>query len=139
MSDCLFCKIVSGQIPSLKVYEDADVFAFLDIAPVNAGHTLVVPKAHHVSLEEMPVEDAARLFAAVRRLAPGIRAAVGAPAFNIGVNTGKEAGQIVMHAHVHVMPRFADDGLTHWPKKHFTEEEMRGFAGKIAQELGAAG
>ena len=134
MTDCLFCKIIAGDIPCDKVYEDDDVFAFLDIAPVNPGHTLIVPKAHHENLEHMSVASAQALFGAVRRLAPAIRTAVGANAFNIGVNTGADAGQIVMHTHVHVMPRFPDDGLGHWPKKHLTKEETA----KVLADVAAA-
>lgn len=137
MSDCLFCKIVRGEIPSMRVYEDEYAIAFLDINPVNVGHTLVVPKAHHQDVAAMPEADAARLFAAAHKVANAAPRAVGASAFNIGVNTGAAAGQIVMHAHVHVMPRFEGDGLVHWPKKHLTEEEMRDAMDKIAAALNA--
>jgi len=135
MSDCLFCKIIKGDIPSLKVYEDDLVYAFLDIAPVNPGHTLIVPKEHFDDVEQMSEEQAAAAFARVHRLAPKIRAAVGALAWNLGLNTGKAAGQVVMHAHWHVMPRFVEDGLTHWPKKHFTDAEMKSFAADIVAAL----
>lgn len=135
MSDCLFCKIIRGEIPSMKVYEDDFSFAFLDISPVNPGHTLVVPKAHHQDVAAMPREDAERLFGTVHRIANAAPRAVGADAFNIGVNTGSVAGQIVPHAHVHVMPRFPGDGLIHWPKKSLTEEQMKDAASKISAAL----
>ena len=135
--DCLFCKIIRGEIPCRKVYEDDRVFAFLDINPVNIGHTLVVPKTHFMDLTAMPEDAAAQLFAVVHRVAKSAPNAVGASAFNLGMNTGAAAGQLVLHAHVHVMPRFEGDGLTHWPKKHFTDEEMRAAAEKIAAALSA--
>src|SRR3989338_5595477 len=94
MSDCLFCKIVSGEIPAEKVYEDGDVVAFLDIQPVNVGHTLVVPRAHFRALSETPDETVAALFRAVKRVATAAQSATGAPAYNVGVNIGPVAGQV---------------------------------------------
>ena len=133
--DCIFCKIILGEIPAAKVYEDADAFAFLDIHPVNVGHVLVMSKAHHQDFGSMPEDAAARLFAAVHRVAGAAARAVGAPAFNIHVNNGQVAGQVVMHVHVHVIPRFADDGLTHWPKRPVTEAQMADAAAAISAAL----
>lgn len=136
MTECIFCKIIRGELPSMKVYEDDFATAFLNIVgPVNPGHTLIVPNAHHENVSGMSEADAARLFAVVHRVGNAAPGAVGAQGFNIGVNNGPVAGQIVMHAHVHVMPRFENDGLGHWPKKSFTETEMREAADKIAAAL----
>jgi histidine triad (HIT) family protein len=137
MSDCLFCKIIRGEIPCLKVYEDDFSFAFLDIGPVNIGHTLVVPKTHYQDVAAMPEGEAARLFGIVHRVGKAAPTAVGAEGFNIGMNTGAVAGQIVMHAHVHVMPRFPNDGLVHWGKKSYSDEEMKAAADKISSALNA--
>ncbi|MBI1961729.1 MAG: HIT family protein, partial [Parcubacteria group bacterium] len=114
MQDCVFCKIVSGDIPSHKVYEDESVLAFLDINPVNPGHTLVIPKAHHKDLLDIPLELGAKVMNAIQKIAPAVLAGVGADSFNLGVNNGSGAGQIVFHAHFHIMPRFAGDGHQLW-------------------------
>lgn len=136
--DCLFCKIVSGDIPAQKVFEDKYSVAFMDIHPVNPGHVLVVPKEHSEDIMEMLDEDVGRLFRLVRHVAKGVMKAVNAPGFNIGVNTGSEAGQVVFHTHVHVMPRFEDDGHRQWEKKEMQDKEMARVAESIRAELQAA-
>ncbi|MDK2891762.1 HIT family protein [Methanohalophilus sp.] len=108
--DCLFCKIASGDIPSYKIYEDDFVIAFLDINPVSRGHTVVIPKIHIGSFTEMKPDDAARLFASVNRVTKKLLKALDAPAANVGLNNGKIAGQIVPHVHVHIIPRYENDG-----------------------------
>ncbi|TAK03564.1 HIT family protein [Patescibacteria group bacterium] len=113
-NNCVFCKIVTGDIPSHKVYEDADTLAFLDIHPVNAGHTLVIPKAHFENFAQTPKETAATLLHLSQRLAPGILKAVGADAFNLSTNNGRAAGQLVFHTHFHLIPRFPADGHKMW-------------------------
>lgn len=122
--DCLFCKIVAGDIPAQKVFEDEYSIAFMDINPVNPGHVLVVPKEHSDDITKMPDEAVGRLFRFVQHVAKGVREAVGAPGFNIGVNTGPAAGQVVFHMHVHVMPRFENDGHRRWEKKEVPEDEI---------------
>jgi len=128
---CIFCKIIAGEIPCDKVYEDADVFAFLDIRPNNPGHTLIVPKEHFENLLETPAHVAEALVVAAQLVAPRAMAAVGATGFNLGVNTGGASGQVVMHTHVHIIPRFEHDGLVHWPTKEMTAEELSSIAEKI--------
>lgn len=136
--DCLFCKIVAGDIPAQMVFEDEYAIAFMDINPVNPGHVLVVPKEHTNEITDMPNEAVGRLFRLVQHVAKGVREAVDAPGFNIGVNTGPEAGQIIFHTHVHVMPRFENDGHRHWEKKKVPEEEMARVADSIRATLQAA-
>lgn len=128
MNDCIFCKIISGEIPSHKVYEDDDVFAFLDIHPVNPGHVLVVPKRHAEDLQAAPDELLAKLLPTVKKIAAAAVRSAGADGFNLGMNNGAAAGQVVFHAHLHVIPRFADDGLRHWGKRDVSDEEMRRLA-----------
>ncbi|KHO49573.1 MAG: Hit-like protein involved in cell-cycle regulation [archaeon GW2011_AR11] len=111
MDNCIFCKIVAGQIPSAKVYEDHETFAFLDIAPANKGHCLVVPKKHMATVEEAAPEALAAMMRAAKKVARAISSAQGNTAYNIVVNNGREAGQIVFHLHLHVIPRYADDEL----------------------------
>jgi histidine triad (HIT) family protein len=108
--DCIFCQIVAGEIPSHTVYEDDQVFAFLDANPLAPGHTLVIPRDHHERLNDLPDDTADALYAAIHDLVPAAEAAVDAPASNVGFNNGEESGQEVPHVHGHVVPRFADDG-----------------------------
>jgi histidine triad (HIT) family protein len=110
MADCIFCSIVDGDIPSYTVYEDDDVMAFLDANPLARGHTLVIPKAHHERVNDLPADMSTAVFDAVHDLTPHIEAAVDAEATTIAVNNGAAAGQEVPHVHVHVVPRSESDG-----------------------------
>lgn len=110
-SDCIFCKIVSGDAPAYKVYEDDDVVAFLDIFPWTTGHTLVVPKTHSPNLFEIPDEDASAVMRAIRRVAPALRSTVEAEGMNLLQSNGRAGWQTVDHFHVHLIPRWEDDSL----------------------------
>lgn len=135
MSDCLFCRIIDGGLPSTKVYEDEAHLAFMDIGPANPGHLLVVPKQHHQCLADMPEGMIGPLFVAASRLGQAAMKATGAPAFNLIVNNGQAAGQLVFHTHVHVIPRFVDDGHKHWGKKDVPEERTKALAREIERIL----
>jgi len=132
MENCLFCKIVKEEIPAMKVYEDDEVIAFLDIRPVNPGHTLVIPKEHHPSLSETPDNVAAALMRVIPQLSKAIMKAVGTDSFNLGVNNGPLAGQIVDHTHLHIMPRFENDGWDIWTG---TDDLNPDDANKIANDI----
>ncbi len=108
MSDCLFCRIVAGEIPSARVYEDADAFAFLDIAPFKRGHTLIVSKRHvpHALADAGVLASLAPAVTAVGTL---LAERLGADGMNILTNVNEVAGQSVFHLHVHLIPRYADD------------------------------
>lgn len=134
-TDCLFCKIVSGNIPAEKVYEDAGTLAFLDIHPVNPGHALVVPKAHSQNMLSAKVEDMCAVISAILLIAPKILKAVGAVDFNLGQNNGGSAGQVVPHTHFHIIPRFGNDGHKHWRGKDTTKEELADVGNKIRASL----
>ncbi|ADE37322.1 HIT family protein [Methanohalophilus mahii] len=108
--ECLFCRIINGKIPSHKVYEDEHAYAFLDIYPTSRGHTVVLPKEHITSFLEMDEERAAELFASVNRIAKQVIKATEATGTNIGINNGLVAGQTVPHVHVHIIPRYENDG-----------------------------
>ena len=112
MADCIFCKIIAGEIPSSKVYEDNQVVAFLDISQVTPGHTLVVPKQHFRNLLEMDADSTSQLFARVPDIARKVMKATGAKGMNILNNNEEIAGQTVFHTHVHLAPRYDEtDGL----------------------------
>ena len=132
-NDCIFCKIAAGEIPSAKVFESDTCVAFLDIAPVNAGHALVMPKAHHPTLMDVPAEFGADLTDALSKVGKAVMEATGADGLNLIQNNGEAAGQLVHHVHFHLVPRFADDGLKLWPQSGYDNpDEMRDLAAKIA-------
>lgn len=135
MPDCLFCRIVNKEIPADFVYEDDTCVVFADIAPVSLGHLLVVPRAHHENLLDTPDETLAHLAVVVKKVAAAAVEATGADGFNLGANTGAAAGQIVMHTHLHVMPRHAGDGLVHWPKRDVTMEQVKETAAAVRERL----
>ncbi|WP_411965124.1 HIT family protein [Haloferax sp. YSMS24] len=110
MPDCIFCAIAAGDIPGRIVHETEHSLAFLDVNPLAPGHTLVVPKDHYARLDELSDEVSADLFRTVDELVPRVEDAVDADASNVGINNGPAAGQEVEHVHVHIVPRFEDDG-----------------------------
>lgn len=123
MSDCLFCKIIAGEIPSHNIYEDERVFAFLDIGPVSRGHALFIPKTHAEDLSSGSLEDAGAVIQAIHNAIPAFLERLGASAYNLGVNSGTDAGQIVFHTHVHFMPRYAGQERN-FTKMHPIQEEL---------------
>ena len=135
MEDCIFCKIIKGDIPSAKVYEDDRVMAFLDIGPANKGHTLVVPKKHSKNILEDDLEDLNACMNTVQKVAMSIIRAVNAGGFNLIVNTNKTAGQVISHTHFHIIPRFKNDGLKHWPQGKYEEGEMASIQKKIKENI----
>lgn len=135
---CIFCKIVHGEIPSAKILETVDVLAFLDINPVNRGHTLLVPKAHHAHLGELPDAVAGAAGSLLPRLCRAIAAATGAEGLNVIVNNGRVAGQTVDHGHWHIIPRFADDAVNWpWPHSSYAGDELGQMKSRIECELAA--
>ena len=136
MTDCLFCKIIAGKIPSIKIYEDDIVLAFLDIHPVNIGHTLIIPKIHAVNLYDTPDTTLAHMMSVVKKLSIAIKSAVSADGINIEMNNDSVAGQIIFHTHMHIVPRFSSDGFTHWNgARGYNDREMAEVAKKISSVL----
>lgn len=109
MSECIFCKILDGDIPARTVYEDDQTFAFLDANPLTPGHTLVVPKEHIERLGDMPPTTAGRYFEPVPRILEAVRTATNADGATLAWNDGEAAGQEVPHTHLHIVPRHDDD------------------------------
>lgn len=105
--DCIFCKIVSGLIPSHKIYETSQSLAFLDAFPLVRGHSLVIPKAHHLKVQDMSREEMGDLFEVVQIISGKVERL--APASLVAIHNGKESGQEVPHVHVHVIPRKPED------------------------------
>lgn len=116
MNDCIFCKIASKEIPADIFYEDENSIAFLDIKPINPGHALVIPKKHYADFFETPDEVLASISATAKRVGAVIKKIVNADAVNIGINNGAAAGQIIFHTHIHIIPRFENDGYKSWAR-----------------------
>ncbi len=136
MEDCIFCKIVKGEIPAAKVYEDDKIISFLDIMPANKGHCLIVPKQHKETLLEIPDEDLKSIVITAKKVAKALSLSVGNGAFNLVMNNGKESGQLVAHAHIHLIPRFKGDRLRlSWTHKKYEGEEIQEFQEKIKKFL----
>lgn len=109
-NDCIFCKIVKGEVPNYTVYEDDKTLAFLDIAPRSPGHTVVIPKEHAQRLSDLRDESARNLLSAVKKAVVKIEAVLKPDGYNIGWNDGRAAGQVVPHLHIHILPRWQSDG-----------------------------
>jgi len=133
--DCIFCKIVAGEIPSYKIYEDDKILVFLDISPVNPGHALVVPKEHYEDLLVLPDELALAAIQAVKKVAPAILKATGATGFNLNQNNGTVAGQAVSHFHWHIVPRLENDGRELWHGEIYSNGQAEELIEKIKQTL----
>mgnify|MGYP001332555880 FL=1 len=139
MSDCIFCKIINGEIPSAKVYEDEHVYAFLDISQVTKGHTLVIPKEHHANIFELPEELAGKLFAAVPKISNAVKKAYNPVGLNLLNNNGEQAYQTVFHYHLHIIPRYgkADGFGLKWEthNEDYTPEQLREIAETINENI----
>ncbi len=140
MENCVFCKIISGAIPSAKIYEDELVYAFLDIAPINPGHVLVVPKEHHESASTVAETVAGRMFRIGARIGVALKRELDYDAYNLHLADGTAAGQVVMHVHLHVVPRGVEDNFHwNWRQIPYADEQARTeTAEKIKRRLAAA-
>ncbi len=137
MDGCIFCKIIKGEIPSVKIYEDELTLVFMDIAPINFGHLLVIPKEHHAGAATIPEETAGRMLRIGARCGVALKRALDYDGFNLHLADGACAGQVVMHAHLHVVPRGIDDGF-HWNWRQLAyqnEDQPPELAGKILKKL----
>ena len=135
--DCVFCKIVAKQIPATVVHEDAHVLAFMDIGQVNPGHVLVAVRKHAENIYALEDAQAGELMKAAARIARGIRDAFNPEGLSVYQANGKAAGQTVFHLHVHLVPRYAGDGMElTWPVKNPPREKLAEYAEKIKARLG---
>lgn len=135
MADCIFCKIVKGEVPCYKIYEDENFLAFLDTLPVNPGHSLVISKKHYEDILDAPQDVLCEMIKVVQKISKTVIKIVNSPGFNIGINNKKVSGQGIFHIHIHIMPRFENDGYKLWPGKKRPEKEMQEMADKIANSL----
>ena len=140
MSECIFCQIVQKQVMASIIYEDEQVAAFLSHRPVNAGHTLVVPKKHYKNIFEISEKEAAYLFMITKRIAQAVEDAMGAEGIRIVQNNGEAAGQVIFHLHVHIIPlkphnQFSHDGTYRDPTQQRNSEALEKDAERIKRHL----
>ena len=136
MTDCLFCKIIDGEIPCHKVYEDDKILAFLDIQPLTRGHTLVIPKEHASSMDKLSQDSAAALGKALPTVSKAVLNVTGAIAYNLVQNNGKEAGMSISHVHVHIIPRYPDSSHSFlWEYGKIDHDDGKALALKISSRI----
>lgn len=129
--NCIFCKIISGEIPSSTIYEDEDFKVILDISPASKGHALILPKEHYANIYELPEELAAKVMVLAKKLATHMTEKLGCDGFNLVQNNGEVAGQTVFHFHLHLIPRYENgenkDVLT-WNHLEYADGEVAKMA-----------
>ena len=136
MAECLFCQIIKGELPCAKVYEDKRVISFLDINPINAGHTLVLPKMHYETLFDVSAEDLHACAAASQKISVAVYRATKAAGLNLFQNNYRAAGQLIDHIHFHLIPRFHQDSFqTLWPRQPYRQGGLGKMLEKIKAEL----
>ena len=134
--DCIFCEIVAGNIPAAKVYEDEQVFAFMDIAPANPGHTLVIPKQHYRNLYDLPIEVGSKIMQAAIPIVNAIRTGLKPDGLNLFQSNEAAGFQTVFHFHLHIIPRWEGDSLgSPWRPREGNIEEIGNIAAKIREAL----
>lgn len=129
-NDCIFCAISAKEDDATVVYEDTHTVAFLDIHPLNPGHTLVVPKKHYTNMMEMPAEEVGRVFMSVAKVMKAVEKASKADGISIGQSNGKAASQEVFHMHVHIIPRFNHEMMSGFPNRKQTHRAELDEIGK---------
>ena len=135
--DCIFCKIVAGEIPAVKVLDEEKVFAFMDINPASRGHMLVVPKNHAENIFEISEADLSAVMGAVKRCAGAVKEALGAEGITVLQLNGKASDQLVPHLHVHIMPRWENDGMSvsQWEMGKGVIAELQDIARMVQDHL----
>lgn len=129
--DCIFCKIIKGEIPCYKVYEDDDVIAFLDINPVSLGHVLVMPKEHFVNFEDVSEKALIATIKVVKLLGQNLKDKLGIVGYNVYENNDPVSGQIIPHLHFHIIPRHEGDQLGLWPQGKYEAGQAEEVLNKI--------
>jgi len=139
--DCIFCKIAAGEIPSVRVYEDDRVLAFMDINPLSEGHLLIIPKVHAATIYEITEDDFLAVMSATHKLADAVKKALNPDGINLLQLNGRAANQVVPHLHMHIVPRWSGDGLTisQWDMVAGDMENIKAVAEKIQGEMGNKG
>lgn len=136
MNDCIFCRIVAKEAPAEILLESEKVISFLDINPINFGHTLVIPKGHYKKFHEIPDDVLMELTIFVSRISKALIETLKPHGYNIFTNNGKFAGQQIMHCHIHIIPRFFNDGIKFRPyPKRYKKNEMQQYGSLIREKI----
>jgi len=133
--ECIFCNMINGKQNAHIIFEDETHFAIMDKYPIQHGHSLVMPKAHHEKITDLTNDEVGALFSRVPVIARGILAATGADGFNIGQNNGKSANQIIPHVHVHVIPRYQKTGNPWARRMIVSDKDLEGLTTKIRHNI----
>jgi len=135
--DCLFCKIVKGEAACCKVFENDDFIAILDIMPVNKGHTLLIPKIHFRNILDSPYDISTKTYPVLRQICCGLKKELLCDGLNIVQNIESSGGQEIFHSHIHIIPRYTDDGFKFTPdkKSYLCDDDMIRFAKKISNSI----
>lgn len=134
--DCIFCKIANGEIPSKTLYEDEAFRVILDLQPATRGHALILPKEHSANLYELPEETAGQLMRLAKKMACAMRERLNCDGVNLVQNNGEAAGQTISHFHLHVIPRYVNDGQNiNWVPGEATQEELEAVRKEISEQL----
>jgi histidine triad (HIT) family protein len=133
MENCIFCKIVKGEIPASKVYEDKEVLAFLDINPISEGHTLVIPKKHYENIYDLPLNELNKITEVIKKIVKKYKDKLNINELNILNSNGKNAQQDVPHFHIHLVPRKQSDGLNLWNDKKNIKYDFQSLLNKIGK------
>jgi histidine triad (HIT) family protein len=132
---CLFCDIINGTQKAHKILDSSNFIAILDIFPVNKGHILLIPKIHIESIEKLPIEQSEELLHLIQQITRIQRDILSAQGINVIANNGVVAGQKIFHAHIHLIPRYKNDGLESWPGKAAEETELTHLATKLISKF----
>jgi len=138
MKDCLFCKIVAGEIPAAKIHETKNTLAFLDISPINPGHTLIIPKTHYEDIFQMPDDTLAETAIETKFVGNALKKATDARGISVITRNSRAAGQEIDHSHTHVIPRYVGDGHKSWTGKKYRNGEIEKMTDKIKKEIQTA-
>jgi len=133
--ECIFCKIIAGDIPSYKVYEDKKVMAFFDILPISHGHTIIVPKKHEADIEDLTDDDLCAMALAMKKIGKAVMEGLGVKGYSVFLDNKSAANQHVPHVHFHLVPRAEGDGLERWPQSGYGEDEAEFCLKKIQEKL----
>ena len=136
MNDCIFCRIAAGKLPATVVMDTPRVLAFLDLAPVHYGHTLVIPKEHYQNFLDLPDDLWLEMGRVARQVARALEKTLYAKGFNLGMNNFEAAGQVVFHAHLHVIPRYPNDGLYLFPQGAYQPGDLEKVGQRLREALG---
>lgn len=136
MSECVFCKIADGEIPSATLYQDEEFRVILDLGPASVGHALILPKKHFKNIYEISEETVSKAMILAKKMASAMTRALGCEGFNLLQNNGTAAGQTVFHFHIHLIPRYADDGVNlGWKPGELTDEVKGDLVKRIKEQM----